>query len=157
MPSLPPGRNTVFDIHFVGGDAAPGVNPFSARGLKGTLSLIDAIGGSSNLRRTVNGTLIDLTPVQMRKYKLEIAGDDQAPPALDGVWPGMEVVVDSNVELAYLTAGGAPAKPGVPGSERVEGDYTAYRMRLPMLIVSYQVDTDEWGSAYSWQLSLEEK
>ena len=155
MPALPTGRNTVFDIHFTG-DTAPGVNPWSARGLKGTLSPIDAIGNGSNLRRTVNGTLIDLTPPQMRKYKLEIAGDDQAPPALDGVWPGMEVLVDSNVELAYLTAGGAPAKPVVPGSERIEGDFTYYAPRFQMRVTEYQVERSEWDAAYSWSLALEE-
>jgi len=155
MPSLPPGRNSVFDIHFTG-DAAPGVNPWSARGLKGTLSPIDAAKGSDKLRRTINGTLIDISAPQMRKYQLEINGDDQAPPAFDGLWVGMEVVVDSNVELAYLTAGGAPAKPAVPGSERVEGDYTYYLMRLPMLISSYQVETDEWAAHYTWSLAAEE-
>jgi len=145
--------NTVFDIHFPS-DTAPGVAPYSARGLKGSLSLIDGIGGG-NLRRTINGTLLDLNPPQMRKYVLEISGDDQAPPALDGVWPGMEVVVDSNVELAFLT-GGSAGRTMVPGSERFEGAYTYYCPRFTMLVVKLQVERDEWAAAVSWNLTLEE-
>jgi len=146
--------NTVFDIHFPS-DTAPGVAPYSARGLKGKLSLIKGIGGGDKLRRTINGTLIDLNPPQMRKYVLEISGDDQAPPALDDVWPGMAVVVDSNVELAFLT-GGSAGRTMVPGSERFEGDYTYYCMRLPMLVVEFEVERDEWAAAVSWSLTLEE-
>jgi hypothetical protein len=150
-----PTQSTVFDIHFPS-DTAPGVPPYSARGLKGKLSLSDAVTGSDNLRRTINGTLLNLTPPQMRKYVLEISGDDQAPPALDGVWPGMEVVVDSNVELAFLSAGGSAGRTIVPGSERFEGDYTCYCMRLSMLVVEFEVERDEWAAEVGWSLTLEE-
>lgn len=143
---------TVFDIHFAA-EAAPGVAPYSARGLRGTLSLIDMITGG--LRRTVNGTLVDLSPAQMRKYRLEIAGQDQAPPALDGVWPGMPVTVDCMVELAHLT-GTVPSRAGVPGSARVEGDYTYYQPQLQMLVVEWQTERSEWAAEVSWSLTLEE-
>jgi hypothetical protein len=134
---------------------APGVPLYSARGLKGKLSLSGGVGGS-NLRRTVNGTLLDLNPPQMRKYVLGISGDDQEPPAFDGLWPGMEVLVDSNVELAFLTAGGSAGRTMVPGSERFDGDFTYYCMRLSMLVVEFEVERDEWGAAVSWSLTLEE-
>lgn len=147
-------NSTVFDIHFPS-DTAPGVTPYSARGLKGKLSLIQGIGGN-NLRRTINGTLLDLNPAQMRKYVLEISGGDQAPPALDGLWPGMQVDVDSNVELAFLTAGGSAGRTMVPGSERFEGAYTYYCPRLTMLVVDLGVERDEWAAAVSWSLTLEE-
>ena len=154
--ALPSGRNTVFDIHFPGGDAAPGVSPFSARGLTGTLTPIDAMNGNSNLRRTVNGTLIDISAPQMRKYKLEIGGKDWAPPALDGLWLGMEVVVDSNVELAYLTTSGTPGRTTVPESVYTEGEFTYYRPRFSMLVTGMQIAQDEYASEISWSLSLEE-
>jgi hypothetical protein len=78
----------------------PGVNPYSARGLRGTLRPIDAAQGNSLLARTVNGTLIDISAPQMRKYRLEVTGNDQAPPALDGL-VGMAVTVNCHVEPAY--------------------------------------------------------
>jgi hypothetical protein len=68
---------TVFDISFDGTDPAPGVAPYSARGLKGTLTPIAAAQGNDKLRRTVNGTLIDIGAPQMRKYALEVNGTDR--------------------------------------------------------------------------------
>jgi hypothetical protein len=147
--------NTDFDIHFPS-DTAPGVAPYSARGLNGTLSPIDAARGADKLRRTVNGTLVDISAPQMRKYQLEVAGSDQAPPALDGVWVGMEVLVDCHVELAYLTAGGTPGRSPVTGSERVEGDYTYYRPQLSMRVVELQIERSEWEADVGWSLTLEE-
>ena len=68
----------------------------------------------------------------------------------------MVVNVDANVELAYLTAGGGPAHNYVPGSIRVEGNFTYYCPRFPMRIVQMQTERDEWEAAVSWSLSLEE-
>jgi len=148
--------STALDIRFDIAAAAPGVNPFSARGLTGTLAPIAQARGDDKLARTVNGGLISLAAPQMRKYRLEVGGDDQAPPALDGVWVGMAVQVDAHVELAYLTAGGTPGRTAVTGSERVEGDYTYYRPHFAMLIVELQVERKEWDAAVSWSLVLEE-
>lgn len=150
---ISPTQSTVFDIHFPS-DTAPGVPLYSARGLKGTLGLAAAISGG-DLRRTVNGTLIDIGAPQMRKYRLEIAGNDCAPPAVDSVWPGMQVVVDSNVEVAFLT-GGSAGRTMVPGSEWFEGAYTFYCMRLTMLVVELEVQRDEWSQEVGWSLILEE-
>jgi len=148
-------QSTVFDIHFPS-DTAPGVPLYSARGLTGTLTPIDMVTGGDTLRRTVNGTLIDIGAPQMRKYQLEISGEDQEPPAFDGLWPGMEVAVDSNVEMAFLTAGGSAGRTMVPGSERFDATHTYYCMRLAMLVVEFEVEHDEWGAAISWSLTLEE-
>jgi hypothetical protein len=134
----------------------PGVNPYSARGLRGTLSPIDAARGNAHLARTVNGTLIDISATQMRKYRLEVTGNDQAPPALDGLWVGMAVTVSCHVELAYLTAGGSPERTPVSGSSRVEGAFTYYRPQFSMMVVEHQIEREEWESVYNWTLSLEE-
>jgi hypothetical protein len=147
---------TVFDIHFAAGDPAPGVVPYSARGLRGTLTPIDAAKGNDKLRRTVNGTLIDISVAQMRKYQLEVNGTDQAPPALDGLWVGMSVLVNSHVEIAYLTAGGSAGRPPVPGSVRIEDAFTYYCPQFNMRIVDLQIERDEWAAAVTWSLSLEE-
>jgi hypothetical protein len=135
---------------------APGVNPYSARGLQGTLTPIDAARGNDKLARTVNGTLVDVSAPQMRKYRIEVSGNDQAPPALDALWVGMVVVVSSHVELAYLTATGFSGRTPVSGSERIEGDFTYYRPQLTMMVVEHQIARQEWEQAVSWSLALEE-
>ena len=147
---------TALDIRFDIAAPAPGLNPFSARGLKGTLTPINMAKGDDKLARTVNGTLISIAAPQMRKYRLEVSGDDQAPPALDGVWVGMPVAVDAHVELAYLTVGGTPSRTPVAGSSRVEGDYTYYRPHFDMLVVEHETKQDEWAAAVTWSLTLEE-
>jgi hypothetical protein len=145
---------TEFDISL--GTGAPHVNPYSARGLRGSLQAIEAARGNSLLARTVNGTLIDISAPQMRKYRLEVTGSDQAPPALDGLWVGMTVSVYSHVELAYLTSGAGPAHLAAPGSARVEGAYTYYRPAFTMMIVDWHIEREEWEQTVPWSLVLEE-
>lgn len=147
---------TQLDIRFDIAAAEPGVNPFSARGLTGTLAPIAMAAGDDKMARTVNGTLVDLSAPQMRKYRLEVSGDDQAPAALDGLWVGMAVTVDCMVELAYYTAGGSPSRTPVTGSSRTEGDYTYFRPSLLMRVVEWSTDRQEWAAAVSWTLALEE-
>ena len=130
-----------------------GVPPYSARGASQTLEPIQA---SQQLRRTINGELIDISRAEFRKYRSTISCVDQQPPAIDGVWPGRVLTVGCISELSYLTAGGAPARPLVSGSSRTEGDYTFYRPSLTMRVVAFSQDTDEYGAAVSWSLQLEE-
>lgn len=153
--------DTLLTLSFDGIGAAPGVNFYSARGLHHTLEPIEAVrqssGGSGGiLRRTVNGKLVDLSAHQMRLYRTEISGNDQGAPALDGLWAGMILVVGCAFELAYLTATATPGRTPVPGSQRVEGDYTYYRPLLTMMVADFQADKDEWGAVTGWKLSLEE-
>jgi hypothetical protein len=152
---LPANFSTVFDIVFPGG-SAPGVNPWSARALRGTMRPIDMAQGDSKLARTVNGTLVDISAPQMRKYRLELTGEDMAAPALDGVWVGMQVTVNSNVELAFLTAGGTPERTPVSGSVHYDGDYTYYCPQFQMLVVERHTERQEWAAVVSWSLALEE-
>ncbi len=133
--------------------SGPGIADYSARGLTQTLDPIDA---ASVLARTVNGTLIDLSPQRMRKYKSTISCSDMNTPALDGIWPGMQLTVDCVSELGYATATGTPGRTVVPDSPRVVGNWTFYRPRLEMRVMSYTVSQDEYGAAVSWQLDLEE-
>lgn len=133
--------------------SGPGMPTYAARGLTQTLDPIDAAGA---IARTVNGGLIDLSPVQMRKYRSTISCTDTEAPALDGVWPGMPVTVDCVSELGYLTAGGSPQRTVVSGSSRTAGAWTWYRPRLSMMVISYSASTDEWGAAVGWSLELEE-
>jgi hypothetical protein len=161
MPALPNGRNTVFDLRWAevtgAGISVPGVPPYAARGLKGTLRPIDAAQGDTVVRRTVNGTLVDISAPQFRKYVLEASGEDQQPPALASMWPGMEFYVDCHVELAYPTGFIVPDRAAVPGSERVEGDYTFYCPSLLMVLKEFQIERSEWEAVYSWNIVLEER
>ena len=130
-----------------------GVPPYSTRGASQTLEPIQA---AQQLRRTINGGLIDLSRPEFRKYRSTISCADQQPPAIDGVWPGQVVTVGCIAELSYKTSGGTPARSVVPGSARTEGDYTLYRPQLTMRVVSFSQDTDEYGATVSWSLELEE-
>jgi hypothetical protein len=154
--TVPANFSTVLDIVYPGGGSAPGVNPYSARGLRGTMRPIAMASGDGLLARTVNGTLVDLSAPQMRKYRLEIAGEDMAPPALDGMWVGMQVTVNSHVQLAYLTAGGSPGRTPVTGSVTVDGNYTYYCPSFQMLVVDLQLERQEWAAVVTWSLVLEE-
>lgn len=126
---------------------------YALRGATQTLSPIDQ---SSQLRRTVNGTLIDLSDPMFRKYRSTISGADQLPPAFDGIWPGQQVTVKCISELSYKTSGGSPAKAVVSGSSRTEGSFTFYRPQLTMKVLSFNQDTDEYGATVSWSIELEE-
>ena len=130
-----------------------GVPPYSARGASQTLEPIQA---SQQLRRTINGELIDISRPEFRKYRSRISCAEQQPPAVDGVWPGQVVTVGCISELSYLTAGGSPARTPVTGSSRTEGAYTFYRPSLTMRVVTFSQDTDEYGAETSWSLELEE-
>jgi len=134
--------------------AINGINasPYSLRGLTQSLTLIEA---SQQMRRTVNGSLIDISAPQFRKYRSTITCADQLPPAFDPVYPGQSVTVDCVSELSYLT-GGSPSRTVVPASSRVDGAYTFYRPRLTMRVVGFGYDTDEYGATVSWTLELEE-
>jgi len=133
--------------------AGVGVPPYSARGLTQTLEPIEA---SAQLRRTVNGALVDLSDALFRKYKSTIACQDQEPPAVDGVWPGQIVIVECVADLCFVTAGGSPSRLAVEDSERIDGAFTFYRPILTMRVTGFSVTQDEYGSAVSWQLQLEE-
>jgi len=129
-----------------------GASPWSLRGATQTLEHVEA---ATQLRRTVNGSLIDISATQLRKYKSLITGSDQLPPAFDSKWPGMLVTVDCSTELSYLT-GGSAGRPVVSGSSRVDGAYTFYRPQLTMRIVNFQSTHDEYAAKTAWTLELEE-
>jgi hypothetical protein len=133
--------------------SAIGVPPYSARGLTQTL---EPIAAALNQRRTVNGALVNLAPTQFKKYRSKITCTDILAPAIDGMFPGLEVTVDCVAELAYLTAGGTPQRTVVDGSSRVEGAFTYYRPRLTMMVTGFTDSEDEYGATVAWSLDLEE-
>jgi hypothetical protein len=130
-----------------------GVPPYSARGLTQTLA---PISQASQNKRTINGSLKDISFPGFDKYKSTISGNDQKPPNVDGIWPGQTVVVDCISELQYTTIGGTPQRSVVSGSLYVEGNHTLYRPQLTMRIIDFSMQTDEYGAQVSWSMDLEE-
>jgi hypothetical protein len=130
-----------------------GMSPYAARGLTQTLKPIEQ---ASDLRRTINGELIDFSVEQFRKYASVISGNDQEPPGVGGIWPGRSVQVECIAELYYLTAGGSPERPMAGGSERTAGPYTYYRPVLEMRVLDFDQSFDEWDTQVTWSLTLEE-
>lgn len=129
-----------------------GVPPYSARGLSQTLEPIPEAG---QVRRTVNGDLVDCSVSQFRKYRSTITCGDQQAPAIDGIWPGVQVTVHCVAELAYPVSGAAQ-RPIVSGSDREETGFICYRPILEMMVTNLSEQRDEYGHITSWQMTLEE-
>lgn len=130
------------------------VPPYSARGIKQTLAPIDQ---ATNLKRTVNGALKDISFSGFQKYKSTISVTDQRPPNFDGLWPGKEAVIDCIAELSYCPdEGQTRQREAVPGSEKTEGAHIVYRPRLTVKVLTWNQDHDEYGAEIGWSIDLEE-
>jgi Neuraminidase (sialidase) len=147
---LPANADTILSISSFGNML------YQARGLTQTLSVI---GEATQQERTINGTLVDISAAQFRKYssKINSPNDVNAPP-LDGVFPGMVVTVQCAVGLAYLTSGGNGPhhRPEVSGSTYTDGAYTFYRPELTMMVKTVETQFDEWKNVVGWSIELEE-
>lgn len=133
----------------ISGDGMP---PYAIRGVVQSLEPID---GAGNLRRTVNGGLVDLSPAQFKKYRSTIRCDDMDSPAFDAVDVGDVLTISCAIELCYKT-GGSPQRSVVSGSSRTADGFTFYRPQLSMMVVNKSQEFDEWGAAVNWQLELVE-
>lgn len=130
-----------------------GVPPYSARGVEQTLAPIDE---SDDLRRAIDGTLMDLSYAPFRKFKTTLSCDDMDPPAVSGKWPGQVVTVECVSELAAAEYDMNFDRPAVEGSIRQSGGFYFYRPILEMMVVKFQIKTDEYGAAVGWSMDLEE-
>jgi hypothetical protein len=65
------------------------------------------------------------------------------------------VTVDCVAELSYPVSG-SPARPVVTGSARTVGEFVFYGPQLEMRVTGFSMSRDEYGTAVSWQLQLEE-
>lgn len=78
--------------------------PGAARGIQSSFDQVYP----GELRRTVNGALVDLTRPQLRKYRLSLTATGQALPDLRGLWRGQLVTVSPPVIwTAYAQPGDA--------------------------------------------------
>jgi hypothetical protein len=146
---LPAGADTVLTISGFGNLI------YQARGLAQTL---ETIAAASQMERTINGTLLDISAPQFRKYQSKITVPDEvdAPP-IDGIFPGMTVEVGCACELSYPNGrAGSPRRPEVSGSSYTQNGYTFYRPLLTMLVRDVHTNLDEWERKVGWTLDLEE-
>lgn len=132
------------------------IPPYSLRGISQTLT---PIGQASNLRRTINGTLLDKASPDFQKYISSIRCTDQQSPGLDGVWPGRLLTMHAAIELAFEGSTDQTdsfARPPVPNSIREESGFTFYRPILIVRIVSYDTEFAEYEGQLAWELQVEE-
>jgi hypothetical protein len=130
-----------------------GLPPQSAWGVTEKVVPIDE---SAQIRRDVDGVLHDRSLAQFRKYQVSLSAEGMNAPALVGIWPGQEIVIDCITEFFFLTASGIPEREVVEGSERVLGDYTAVRYRLTCLVTSWDQEIDELEATTTWSLEAAE-
>jgi len=131
-----------------------GIPRYSARGLTQTLTLIDA---AAQLFYSVNGTLLNFSPPQFRKFRSTISCTDVLPAALAALWPGVIVDVDCISPISYLTIIGSPVPDRTVVRSEVVHDYTYDWLRLTMGVMGpWTQSTDEYAAQTSWQLDLSE-
>lgn len=129
-----------------------GVPLYSARDLEQSL---DAIRQTEQARRTVNGTLVDLSVDKFQKYESKIRCTDIEAPAFNGIYPGQILTVDCVAELVFRS-GSSPSRPVVPDSVRAVGGFVIYRPRLTMMVTSLEQRIGEYEHEVRWELELEE-
>ena len=147
--TLPAGSDTLLVISGLGGFQ------YQARGLTQTLEVIKQAVAQE---RTINAKLVDISNPIFFKYLSKITCTDVDAPPLDGLFPGDVVTVHCAASLCFLNGNpGSPFRPVVSGSEYMQGHYTFYRPVLEMMVSAAPSEHfDEWKSAVSWELDLEE-
>lgn len=115
-----------------------GFADYSARGITCSLEPIEASG---QLRRTINGTMLDLSNPAFQKYKMTLSATDQEFPKLGHVWFGKEVYVTS---VITLQTGGGTATTG------------ATAIGFTGMITNWTVERDEWAYDASWSIEIEQ-
>jgi len=150
----------------------------AGRGISQTLQPID----NGDLRRTVNGELIDLTRVENRKFESQVSTIDQASPTLAGIWKGSQLIVEfiENLRQSELVPTTSftlirdPVVSSIVGRD-VNGDkvavntvvdrditfvsavkYVEFRPILTMLVVAMSFNIDEYAAEEGWTIDLEE-
>lgn len=102
---------------------------------------VEPIEQAGRLQRDVNGTLVDLSLQQFRKYRATVSCTDQEAPILTGVWSGKVVDVTFLPEMGI--------------NEGSTGD-TAGEIQLSMMVVSWTINRDEPECETQWEIELEE-
>lgn len=135
-----------------------GIPPYALRGIQQSLQPIDQ---ASNVKRTINGTLKDVSSPDFRKYRSTIRCTDQQSPGLGKLWPGQRLTMQCASELSFEgstdDSDGPFERPVVAGSAREESGFTFYRPQLTVLVVAYNTELEEYEGQVAWQLDVEEE
>src|SRR3954466_15693918 len=129
------------------------LSAYASRGLTQTIEPIDQGG---DLRRTVNGELVNFGDAVFHKYRTTVSGKDQRPPSIDGIWPGQELTLHCVAELSFLSSGGTAQRYAVADSMREEGDLTFYRPTFDVMVTAITTSFDEFSADWSWSITFEE-
>lgn len=129
-----------------------GVPLYAARGLTQTIDLIAEAG---IFRRTTSGKIRNIAGPQFKLYKTSIICSDAYGLALDGIFPGDELVLDCVAELGYKF-GLLPQREVIDGSSYQIGDTVWYRPRLYITVTFFEISRNEYGAVTAWRLEGEE-
>lgn len=66
---------------------------------------LEPIGEASQLRRTINGSLISVGDPSFRKYRISVTSSDLWLPGLDGIWPGDIIDIAAITSLTRVDRG----------------------------------------------------
>lgn len=152
----------------------------SGRGITQSIQPID----NGDVRRSVNGTLIDLTREQNRKFESQIQLQDMATPTLAGIWKGkiinpVECITPFRETVSPASATHTIIRTPVAGSvwgyDDATGDkvfptdvtgeditfadpvnYIEYRPSLVMMVLAHTIDADEYAAGEGYTIDLEE-
>ncbi len=120
-------------------DAGFELTDYAARGITMSMSPVD---GAGNMRRDINGNLVNLSAVQFHKYKFHLSCTDQESPGFsaassdaDAIWPGAEFTLTCIPQL---------------------GAAEAQTFTVMVMAPGWQVVTDEYNCDVGWSLDLEE-
>lgn len=99
---------------------------------RGLVEEITTIEQARQLRRTVNGLLIDISDPNFRKKKWRITGKDLRVPDFSAAWPGMEVTITTITKMGSSS------------------------LTIIGRLVEWSTSFDEWEAASTWSMSVEE-
>ncbi len=115
------------------------LSDYAARGITMTMTPIEAGG---NVRRDINGNLVNLSRLALQKYAFVISCTDQESPGfaasntdLDPIWVGDEFTLTCIPQL---------------------GDAEQQTFSVMVVPPGWQIQTDEYGADVGWTLNLEE-
>ncbi|WP_323811269.1 hypothetical protein [Yoonia sp. 67-2] len=155
--------------------------PGSARGISTSIEQIE----SGELRRTVNGNLVDLTREELRKYAISLSCDGMSLPGFDSVWRGMICTItppvrwiikvepgQNSVTFARPAANAKmfdaetnnPFPDPIIGSNGTSATFSAqasvawieYQPIFQTRVVGRSESSEEWEASATWSLELEE-
>lgn len=153
MVELIGARNTLLVIR------GAGIQDYAARGLVQTLTPIDKAG---DLRRTVNGSMVNFGSPTFRLMQTRISCSDQRPPPM--LWPGDEVTIECACYLSYASGASGPTASttavftAATGSEFSEGGFNFYRPVIDFVFTGWDdLSFDEWPATMSWAMNFEQQ